>query len=100
MTKSSSGKKLPSFPTATAWEQAWQKRWSKVGMPGYELPSGGPGSDDRDFLAHARTPEKEQARLKRINGEFIRAFKGLLKVGPAVTVFGSARFKQSHPYYK
>ena len=69
-------------------------------MPGYELPLGGPGGDDRDFLAHVRTPEKDRARLNRIKGEFMRAFKGLLQVGPAVTVFGSARFKESHPYYK
>jgi hypothetical protein len=63
------------------------------------LPVGGRGGADRDFLANARTPEKERARLKRINGEFIRGFKGLFHVGPAVTVFGSARFKATHPYY-
>ena len=57
--------KLPGFPTATAWEKAWQKHWSKVGLPGYELPVGGRGGEDRDFLTHARTPEKERARLKR-----------------------------------
>lgn len=69
-------------------------------MPGYELPIEGSGDDERDFLKYARTPEKERARLKRINDEFIRGFRGLFKVGPAVTVFGSARFKPSHPYYK
>ena len=69
-------------------------------MPGYELPVGGPGSDERDFLTQPRTPEKERARLKRINNEFVRGFKGLFHVGPAVTVFGSARFKATHPYYK
>lgn len=67
--------KLPGFATADAWERAWQKHWSKVGLPGYELSSGGPGGDERDFLTHARTPEKERARLKRINDEFIRGFK-------------------------
>ena len=91
---------LPGFPTTGAWERAWQKHWSKVGMPGYELPSGGPGGDEREFLKTARTPEKERARLKRINDEFIRGFKGLFHVGPAITVFGSARFKETHPYYK
>jgi uncharacterized protein (TIGR00730 family) len=83
-----------------AWERSWQQHWSKVGLPGYELPSGGPGGDERDFLATARTPQKERARLKRINGEFERAFKTFYEVGPAVTVFGSARFKETHPYYK
>src|SRR5206468_1895733 len=57
-------------------------------------------SADRELLNQTRTPEKEKARLKRINGEFVRAFTGLYKVGPAVTVFGSARFKETHPYYK
>src|SRR6185369_5836234 len=57
-------------------------------------------SADRELLTQTRTPDKEKARLKRINDEFVRAFKGLHLVGPAVTVFGSARFKQSHPYYK
>src|SRR4029450_7452501 len=35
-----------------------------------------------------------------LNGGFVRGFKGLFDVGPAVTVFGSARFKETHPYYK
>src|SRR5262245_47677582 len=96
----SSAARLPGFPTAGAWERAWQKHWSKVGMPGYELPSGGPGRAERELLNTVRTPEKERARLKRIQNEFIRGFKGLFHVGPAVTVFGSARFKPAHPYYK
>jgi uncharacterized protein (TIGR00730 family) len=81
-------------------ERAWQKTWSKVGTPGYELPVGGPGGDERRFLTTARTPAKEAARLKRINDEFKRAFRALFQVGPAVTVFGSARFKESHKYYQ
>jgi uncharacterized protein (TIGR00730 family) len=82
------------------WEASWQEHWSKVGLPGYELPVGGPGGDDRDFLANVRTLAKEQQRLSRINKEFARAFKALHPVGPAVTVFGSARFKEDHRYYK
>jgi len=31
--------------------------------------------------------------------EFIRGFRALPFVGPCVTVFGSARFKEDHPYY-
>lgn len=100
-------KKLPSKPApsrkvnaAAAWDRQWQQHWSKVGTPGYELPVGGPGADERDFLAIARTPEKEHARLKRITDEFERAFRTFYDVGPAVTVFGSARFKETHPYYR
>jgi len=69
-------------------------------MPGYELPAAAPGADEREFLATARTPAGERARLNRINDEFERAFRMLYPVGPAVTVFGSARFKEDHRYYK
>ena len=88
--------RLPKMPSHDAWSKSWQKHWSQSGMPGYELPPG----DDRDFLAHARTAQKERARLKRISSEFERAFRTFKEVGPAVTVFGSARFKETHPYYK
>ena len=86
--------------SAKVWEHNWQERWSNVGLPGYELPVGGRGHHERKFLMETRTPAKEQARLKRIHREFSRAFRALYPVGPAVTVFGSARFKQTHPYYK
>jgi hypothetical protein len=82
------------------WDRQWQDNWSKVGLPGYELPAGGPGAQEREFLGTVRTPEKERARLRRIQAEFERGFRGLFNVGPAVTVFGSARFKETHPYYK
>ena len=32
--------------------------------------------------------------------EFIKGFRALHFVGPCVTVFGSARFKEDHPYYE
>jgi uncharacterized protein (TIGR00730 family) len=32
--------------------------------------------------------------------EFIKGFRALHFVGPCVTVFGSARFKDGHPYYE
>ena len=31
--------------------------------------------------------------------EFIKGFRALHFVGPCVTIFGSARFKEDHPYY-
>jgi len=91
---------LPKQPSRDAWTRAWHKHWSKAGLYGYELPVGGVASEDREFLTSARSPQKERARLKRINAEFDRAFKTFYEVGPAVTVFGSARFKETHPYYK
>lgn len=39
-------------------------------------------------------------RIFRIMAEFVDSFETMSKVGPAVTVFGSARMKPSHPYYK
>lgn len=82
------------------WDRQWQEHWSKVGLPGYELPADAVGRADREFLGPARTPARERQRLKRISGEFDRAFGALHPVGPAVTVFGSARFPSHHRYYQ
>ncbi len=41
----------------------------------------------------------ELARAAHIFLEFIRGFRALHFVGPCVTVFGSARFPDGHPYY-
>lgn len=35
----------------------------------------------------------------KILAQFIRGFRALHFVGPCVTVFGSARFEESHPFY-
>ena len=48
----------------------------------------------------SRTVEGERERLKRIIAEFEHGFRCLYKLGPAVTVFGSARFKPGSPYYE
>jgi uncharacterized protein (TIGR00730 family) len=39
-------------------------------------------------------------RIFRIMAEFVEGFEELAKIGPAVTVFGSARTKASDKYYK
>src|SRR5262245_63826160 len=85
-----------------AWEQAWQKHWKKIGCSPYELhlPDSEAANRERNFLTQTRSPEREKARLKRITAEFERGFKRLGKLGPAVTVFGSARFKPGHPHYE
>lgn len=36
----------------------------------------------------------------KIMGEFVQGFEKLAKIGPCVTIFGSARVKEDHPYYK
>src|SRR5262249_43293996 len=53
-----------------------------------------------EFLTRQRTVEGEVARLARIDEEFERGFRALAQVGPAVTVFGSARFKEGSRYYE
>src|SRR5262245_50174630 len=85
-----------------AWEEAWERHWKKVGFSPYELhlPDSKAANRERNFLMEKRSPEREKARLKRITAEFERGFKRLGKLGPAVTVFGSARFKQGHPHYE
>ena len=36
----------------------------------------------------------------RVLREFIRGFRTLHFIGPCITVFGSARFREDHPYYE
>jgi len=43
---------------------------------------------------------KDLWRVFRVMGEFVEGFEGLSIVGPAVSIFGSARTKPDHPDYK
>jgi len=36
----------------------------------------------------------------KIMGEFVQGFEKLAKIGPCVSIFGSARVKEDHPYYQ
>jgi len=56
-------------------------------------------SDEGRLLAGPESRLAELARLNRIAFEFLRGFRKLHFVGPCVTVFGSARFKEDHRYY-
>ena len=55
--------------------------------------------DQLRFLDGPRRRWEELRRVIRIAVECIRGFRALHFVGPCVTVFGSARFKEDHPYY-
>src|SRR5215217_1280333 len=55
--------------------------------------------DDRYFLEGPHARFKELLILLGAARDFIRGFRVLHFVGPCVTVFGSARFKEDHPYY-
>jgi uncharacterized protein (TIGR00730 family) len=59
-----------------------------------------PENSDRYFLEGPKSRWKEFLFVFRVMMEFIRGFRVLHFVGPCVTVFGSARFKEDHPYYK
>jgi uncharacterized protein (TIGR00730 family) len=58
-----------------------------------------PARDERSFLAGPKKRLEEFRRSSRIFLEFIRGFRALHFVGPCITVFGSARFKEDHRYY-
>src|SRR5881296_2957637 len=55
---------------------------------------------ERYFLEGPKSRRIETWMLLRTLYEFIRGFRRLHFVGPCVTVFGSARFKEDHPYYQ
>jgi uncharacterized protein (TIGR00730 family) len=52
------------------------------------------------YLAGRHSWTEELLRLFRIFVEFLRGTRALHSIGPAVTVFGSARFKEGHPFYQ
>ena len=55
--------------------------------------------EERRFLSGRRPRGSELWHTLRIFFEFIYGYRKLHFVGPCVTVFGSARFAEGHPYY-
>lgn len=55
--------------------------------------------EERTFLEGPHARKWELWTLFRITWEFLNGFRVLHFVGPCVTVFGSARFQEGHPYY-
>ena len=51
------------------------------------------------FLEGPKSRSYEFNFAFRIFSQFIKGFRTLHFVGPCITVFGSARFKEAHPYY-
>jgi len=52
------------------------------------------------FLEGPQPRSHELLRAFRIFWEFVRGFRRMHFIGPCVTVFGSARFGEDHPYYR
>ena len=56
--------------------------------------------EERYFLEGPKGRGRELSSVLKIGWELIRGFRMLHFVGPCVTVFGSARFKEDHPFYE
>ena len=65
-----------------------------------EHPCGLRHEEVQRFLVGPRSRSSELARVCRIAWECFTGFRRLHFVGPCVTVFGSARFRESHRYYQ
>lgn len=85
----------------------------KRAAPEQENPSlnratrqGQPTEDERLLASPARQPppvdytNTDPWRVLRILGEFVYGFDALAHVGPAVSIFGSARVGQNDPFYQ
>ncbi len=51
------------------------------------------------YLEGPKSRSYEFVFAVKVFWEFIQAFRKLHFIGPSITVFGSARFKEDHPYY-
>ena len=57
-------------------------------------------SKEHVYLDGPKSRGYELAFTWRVAMQFLKAFRTLHFAGPCITVFGSARFKEDHPYYK
>jgi uncharacterized protein (TIGR00730 family) len=62
-------------------------------------PSSTPDPSEGQLLQGPHPRRHELRQAVRIFAECMRGFRTLHFVGPCVTVFGSARFEATHPYY-
>jgi uncharacterized protein (TIGR00730 family) len=59
-----------------------------------------PNGNNNDVLGREAALSRETWRLFRILSEFVDGFEVMSEVGPAVTVFGSARTQEDDPVYQ
>jgi uncharacterized protein (TIGR00730 family) len=57
-------------------------------------------SEVQEMMELTETPVRDLWRIFRVMAEFVEGFDELGTVGPAVSIFGSARSKPDEPYYK
>ncbi|UCE87142.1 MAG: TIGR00730 family Rossman fold protein [Deltaproteobacteria bacterium] len=79
----------PPKPAHEPSDRAAPESWGKAGA----------GNSEVRLLEGPQSRRQELLRALRIFSEFVRGFRALHFVGPCITVFGSARFGESHPYY-
>jgi len=56
-------------------------------------------SKEQVYLDGPKSRSYELGFAWRVFWQFIKGFRNLHFIGPSITVFGSARFKEDHPYY-
>lgn len=61
--------------------------------------NGGTNGTERRFLEGPQSRSSELLFTLKVLKQFIRGFRAFHFLGPCVTVFGSARYKEGHPYY-
>jgi hypothetical protein len=57
-------------------------------------------SDERYFLQGPHSRKSETIFLIKIMMEFVKGFRAFHFLGPCVTIFGSARYGEGHPFYE
>jgi len=96
--------------TPTPAEAAPPPEMAPVAPPGQPSPPGAKGSEsppgpapggshDVVLLEGPQSRLQDLVTLVRAMWDFVRGFRALHFVGPCVTIFGSARFNDSHQYY-
>jgi uncharacterized protein (TIGR00730 family) len=73
-------------------------------IPNPELNTKSGETEDEKLLSRAQAMARPDTttdswRVLRIMGEFVEGFETLATLGPAVSIFGSARIKPNNPYY-
>jgi uncharacterized protein (TIGR00730 family) len=57
-------------------------------------------AEEQVYLDGPKSRSYELGFAVKVFKQFIKGFRALHFVGPCITVFGSARFKEDHPYYQ
>lgn len=59
-----------------------------------------PRPDPHAYSAPSRILSRESWKIFQIMAEFVEGFERLATISPSVSIFGSARFRPQHPYYR